>query len=202
MDKNNLWDVLRVGYSNDKEQQKNTLEKTGYIRDNDLSNENHQVYYNKEKKDLLYNINGTQNNLAHFLQDWKTNLQIGLGYGTKTQRYNEEKDNLQKAKNRYDENTTTITGSSQGGYMASHIADKNDKVFTYNKASIGEPVGNNETHYRSGLDIVSLPNAFSKHTKNINFNPFQSILQNHSIDNLKDKNILIDNNIKNKNIFI
>ena len=48
----------------------------GYQLDEQLSNKNHQVYFNKEKNDLLFNVNGTRPEIM----DWKNNISLGLGY--------------------------------------------------------------------------------------------------------------------------
>jgi hypothetical protein len=43
-----LYDVINAGYK-DPTTQRNTLSKQGFIRDDDLSNHNNQVYYNPTK---------------------------------------------------------------------------------------------------------------------------------------------------------
>jgi hypothetical protein len=88
-------------------------------------------------------------------------------------------------------------GHSQGAYTAGMISGKNDKVITLNKAAtIGQKVRNNETHYRTN-DLVSLLNANSKHTVNLQPDNKQTGIKtvdaynNHLVDAIKNKNIFI-----------
>jgi hypothetical protein len=131
-----------------------------------------------------------------------TNAQIALGI--KTQREKNERKNIERTKQKYGVDNATITGSSLGGFLSSQIAKKNDKVYTYNKASLPfTPIKNNETHYRTSNDFVSLPTLGTKHTKTIGnqgqkpsllTNPFNIIkgsLDAHSVKHLKNKKIFI-----------
>jgi hypothetical protein len=145
-----LYDVLSTGYTNDAEHQRSTLGKFQYQRDDELSNNDHQVYFNKEKNHLLYNGNGSQPNV----RDWTNNLKIGLGYGHQTDRFKEEKNNLEKAKKKYNPANTTISGHSQFGWHAQELGAPNDKILTYNKAGFGNKKPN-EKAYRTTLDPVS-----------------------------------------------
>jgi hypothetical protein len=185
-----LHTILKSGYSNDPNQQATDLAKFNYVRDDALSNQEHQVYFHPEKG-IIYNINGTSKP-----SDWMTNAQIALGI--KTQREKNERKNIERTKQKYGVDNATITGSSLGGFLSSQIAKKNDKVYTYNKASLPfTPIKNNETHYRTSNDLVSLPTFGTKHTKTISnvgrqsFNPIKNILDAHSTKNLKNKNIKV-----------
>jgi hypothetical protein len=190
-------DILNVGYTNDKRKQKEFAKKHGYHLDEELSNHNHQVYHNPQTNELIHNTNGTQNNLKSFLTDWHTNLQIGLGRGKNTDRYKEEKGNLEKAKKKYNPSKTTITGHSQGGFHASNIGDKDDKIVTYNKASIPfTPSNSNEKHYRTKGDVVSIGAIGQKHTEVIpEKEKSKSIFPFNSLYNL-GKNVLNSHDIK------
>jgi hypothetical protein len=185
-----LYDFLRTGYTNNKEDQTKTLGKYGYIRDNELSNNQNQIYYNPQDKKLLFGSNGTQNTLDHFLKDWSTNAYIGLGLGQSTSRYQEDKNDLEKAKKKYsDAKDTTLIGHSQAGYFLDKIAGPNDKIITYNPASNHSE--KNETIYRTKFDPVSILDFNTKHTKTIDSNPFQGFLKEHDLNNLKNKKIYI-----------
>jgi hypothetical protein len=144
-------------------------------------------------KKLLYNENGTQNNsLSNIIRDWNTNLQIALGNGQNTDRLKQERNALEKARSKYnDPEDVVLTGHSQAGYFFPMISKPTDKVITYNKASLGEPVKKNETLYKTSNDITSLLNLGSKHSKLISLNPFQDVIDAHNIENLKNKNIRI-----------
>lgn len=177
-----LYELLKTGYSNDLEKQQDFANKNGYILKKDFTNNNHQVYYHPEKKQLLYNINGTQNsNINKIIDDWNTNLQIGLGNGEKTARFKQEKGNLEKAKKAIkdeygDDFDTNITGHSQARFHASRIGDKNDKVVTYNGANpIGGKIKANETHYRVLTDPVSITTTGQKNNKGVSLTGFNPI---------------------------
>jgi hypothetical protein len=147
MDKNiSFFSVLKNGY---KDQPKKRLGK--YILDEQLSNDNNQVYYNPKKNKLLYNVTGTHNS-----RDWITNAKLFTGVGFKeSDRYKQSHQGLREAKRKYGIDNATITGHSQGGYTASLISSSGDKVLTLDKASVfgGKlRVGEN---YRTSGDIVS-----------------------------------------------
>lgn len=172
-----LYELLKTGYTNDIGKQRGFAEANGLVLLNQTNN--HQAYYNPDKKKLIYNVNGTQNtSLPKILEDWNTNVQIGLGRGEKTARVQDEKGKLERSKRQVkdqygvDEFETVITGHSQGRKVASAIGGRNDKVITFNGAS--PPLGKlnpNETHYRVGLDPVSAPLIGNKN-KTVPFSGF------------------------------
>jgi hypothetical protein len=188
----NLYDVFKTGYSNDKKKQKKFAQDHGYEYDGELSNSKHSVYVKKKqdgKNELLYNINGTQNNsLSNIARDWSTNA--GILFGIKTNREKQERRGLEKAKKKHNADSATITGHSQGGFHASQIASPYDRVITYNKPTHGETIKRNETHYKTVLDPVSILTTGTKRSKvvdkSIHLNPFKD---SHSYENIKDKNI-------------
>jgi hypothetical protein len=169
-------DILKNGYVKDK---KNNL--NGYILDNQYSNDDHQVYYHPEKKKLLYNVTGTQNNFKNGFRDWVNNghLLLGTGY-KKTKRYNDEKETLKKSKEKYGTDNAIILGHSQGGYISSQISDPiKDKVYNLDKAStFGQKVRQNEINYAHKNDVVSLLTNNNKYFGNDNLN----ILDSHKVD--------------------
>ena len=75
------YDSLKASYTNPHEQ-KTSLSRYGYGRDDALSNHNQQAYYNKTTKKLLYNVTGT-----HDLGDWGTNAYLAAGKIKDTNRY-------------------------------------------------------------------------------------------------------------------
>ena len=74
---------------------------------------------------------------------------------------------MEKARKKYNPDQTTITGHSQFNFIGSRIASQKhgDKVITYNGASIGGKVNENEKHYRIDKDITSAPTLMDKNTK-------------------------------------
>ena len=196
-----LYDTLKAGYSNDTQLQTKTLSKSGYIRDDELSNnKNRQVYFNPTTNSVLYNSNGTQT-----LNDWKNNVLLGLGQIKSTDRYKNDKKTLEKAKKKYEGSDVTLTGHSQAGGILPLIAGKKDKVVTYNGAKFGEKINKNEQHYRVASDPVSILSAKNKRTTTIQgpsvFPTYSSLLtgpsllsyglNSHNLENLKNKNIRV-----------
>ena len=92
MEKLTLYDVLDTSYKTP-EQQAQQLKKFGYKFDSILSNHNEQIYYNKDKHRLLYNVSGTHN-----LSDWGTDGLLALGDIKDSTRYEEADNRLKAAK--------------------------------------------------------------------------------------------------------
>ena len=69
----NLYDLLKASYKNSHEQA-TSLSRFGYNRDEELSNDNQQAYFNPEKKKLIYTVTGTHN-----AKDWGTNAYLAVG---------------------------------------------------------------------------------------------------------------------------
>ena len=148
-----LTHVLRSGYGDPRARER--LDAAGYRRDGFLSNKNEEVWWNPEKKKLLVNVAGTHN-----LSDVGTDVALAFGGLKKTNRYKEARSVLNQAKQKYQPESTTVSGHSLGGAIAGYIASKNDRAVTLNKgATIGKPIRPNEPAYRTPGDVVSLLNA-------------------------------------------
>jgi hypothetical protein len=183
-----LYDVIKSGYD-----KTNRLEKQGYARDNELSNHNKQVYFNKDTNDLIYNVSG-----SHNMKDWGTNLYLATGNIKKTDRYKEAHTGIRQAKQKYKIDGVKITGDSLGGTIAGYIGGKNDITTTLNKGStIGQKIRSNENGFRVSGDVVSSLNTNSKHMKTLhNQNiktPFKAVnaYYAHIPDSIKNHNIKI-----------
>lgn len=184
----NLAKVLNLGYKTEKKQGK-VMNKYGYKIDNELSNDNQQVYYNPDKKKLLYNVTGTHNN-----KDKITDVRLALGGLKKTERYKSAENTLQKAKDKYNENKVVITGDSLGGSIANYIKKPDDELFTLNSGvTIGQKLkGGNAHNYRVQGDIISGLAANQKNMITLpspykEYNP----LKVHYPDAIKDQMIFI-----------
>jgi hypothetical protein len=186
-----LYDVLNsVGNRQNAREQ---LSQQGYKKDKSLSNHNNQVYYNKEKNDLIYNVRG-----SHNLRDFGTNLALVTGNLKSTKRYMDAHKGIRQAKAKYKIDGVKVTGESLGGAIASGISSQNDKVRTFNKASsINQKVRPNENSFRVAGDVVSLFNSNNKNTKTLKNNNIilPSALANayiaHSSQALKNQDISI-----------
>jgi hypothetical protein len=153
-----FYDILKASY-NGSHEQRTSLSRFGYDRDDELSNDNQHAYYNPEKKKLIYSVTGT-----HRLKDWTTNAYLAVGKLKETNRYKSADEGLKKAKLKYGVNEASIYGHSLGGSISGYIGGKSDKVYTLDKgATIGQKVRSNEKAFRTAFDPVSLLNANSKH---------------------------------------
>ena len=78
----NMCDVLKASYKNSHEQA-TSLSRFGYNRDEELSNDNQQAYFNPEKKKLIYTVTGTlimqkTGEPMHTLQSEKSKIPIDI----------------------------------------------------------------------------------------------------------------------------
>ena len=201
----NLHDVLKSGYKYAKKEKNSTsnVEKHGYVldKDNNLSNHNHQTYYNKTQNKLLFNVNGTHNS-----SDWITDVKLGLGIlgsgllGSKnpfgigfkeSNRYKQSHKALRDAKSKYAVDNAVVTGHSLGHAVASGISSKNDKVITLDGAyTLAQKTRQNTTHYRTQGDLVSSLSSGNTITLK-NPNGQQGFIKAHNIDNIKGQKIII-----------
>lgn len=153
----NLYDVVKASYK-DKDTQASSLGKYGYVRDNDLSNDNQQAYYNPTAKKLIYSVAGTHN-----LADWGTDAYLAAGMLKSTNRYKSADEGLKKAKAKYGVSSASIYGHSLGGTIGSYIGSRADNVQTLDKGStFFQKSRNNEKATRTDGDVVSLLNKGSK----------------------------------------
>jgi len=183
-----LHTALKNTYAN-KENQSNFGKDCGYDYDQDLSNDNQQVYFNKDKKHLMFSVTGTHN-----ASDIGTDLKMMVSKdGVKnTDRYREARDTLNKAKNKYNPSSTTGIGHSLGGTIISNL-DGIDTKTTMNKAHTNPftKTPGNETHIRTYGDAVSFLSRGNKHTHNVlggNITDPKSWLKAHNTDNIKKYN--------------
>lgn len=188
----NLYDVLKNSYKNNGDAFKNQ----GYIYDKDLSNHNQQIYYNPNNKKMLMSVAGTHN-----LRDWGTDAWLAFGGLKNTNRYNEAKNILQRARDKYNPSETSVSGHSLGGSIAQGIASKNDKVYTLDSGyTIGQKTrshGGNFQHFRTAGDAVSLLSEGAKNMttlQNPNRNTGVMALDAYKAHDIK--------NISNSNIYI
>ena len=163
---------------------KKTLGKN-YILDDELSNDNQQVYVNRKKNNkLLFSVAGT-----HKLQDIGTDIYLGIGKLKDTNRYKEAESTLEKAKKKYNKNNVTIIGHSLGSTIGSYIKKPQDKFIGLDAGyTIGQPTRDGE-HYRSKNDIVSLLGSNNNNMKTLNTNT--NLFNAHNIDNIKNEKIFV-----------
>lgn len=178
-----LHDVLKNSYDK-KSNQAEFLKDKGYTFDNELSNDNQQVYYNKNGH-LLFSVAGTHN-----VSDVGTDAKLMMGQLKNTKRFQEAEMTLKKAKEKYNPTRTTAVGHSLGGSIASKLSA--DQIITLDKgAETGAKTRNNEQAYRTSGDLVSLFASGGKNVKTLHkggydlTDPF-SWYKAHNISNIKD----------------
>ena len=191
-----LYDVLKASYAT-ADDQRSSLGRYGYQRDDDLSNDNEQVYYNPIKQKIIYDVAGTHN-----LKDVGTDVYLAAGHLKDTNRYKEADSVLQKAKEKYHPKETVGAGHSLGGSVIGYLPV--DKAYTLDKgATIGQPIRKGEQAYRSQGDAVSLLNSGSKgmttfanpnkavRTGNPILDIAGNILNAHNVSNIKGQGIFV-----------
>lgn len=185
----NLYDVLSTSYENPQKQRQH-MQKFGFIRDDKLSNDNEQIYFNPNDKKLIMNISGTHN-----YKDIITDLKLATGIGFKeSKRFKEAKQKLEEARKIYNRNAI-ITGHSLGNSIANDIANrKNDTVYGLNGGYtfFEKHIHRNVNNYRNRGDIVSILGSQNREMKTIGplinvFNPLEA----HKIKRENLKNIII-----------
>lgn len=170
--------VLKAGYNGQKSV-------GNFIRDEDLSDNNQQVFYNAKKNKVLYNVNGT-----HSLSDVLTDVQLGLGNLKQTDRYNSAKIVYEKAKSKYAGANTTLTGHSLGGAIVNGIAKGDDAAITLDAGyTFGQKARKNVLNIRSRGDVVSTlaPKTNTVTVGQLNSNPLAA----HNVDNIKRNNFRV-----------
>ena len=132
MTKLSLHTALKNSYNPQK-----TLGK-GYILDDELSNDNQQVYVNRKKNNkLLVSVTGTR---PTKLQDIGTDIYLALGKLKDTNRYKEAESILEKSKKKYNKSKATIIGHSLGSTIGSYIKKPEDKFIGLDAGyTIGQP---------------------------------------------------------------
>jgi len=188
-----LHSVLKEGYT--EKSAEADLQHSGYVKDKTLSSHNQQVWYNPETRKLLMNVAGTHN-----LQDVGTDLYLAFGKLEETKRFKEAKKTLQKAKKKYPELSTTVTGHSLGASIGENIVDDTDRFIGYNPGyTIGQKTRKQKKHkgeyrmYRSEGDLVSLlshkkPGVGTLKSKlSTKIHPLRA----HEIQNIESENIFV-----------
>ena len=127
--------------------------------DDELSTEEHSVFFNKTTNETVIAYRGTTN-----LDDVKTDSHILMGRERNTARFKRSEAVYEKTRDKYD-GVITTTGHSLGGGISLHVAEKYDiHGHHYNPAISATQVFttdhyNNQSHqtiYRTKLDPVSI----------------------------------------------
>jgi len=176
-----LYNALNIGYLRNEKKQAKRLKKFGYVLDRDLTNREHLVAFNPFDKKLLYVSNGTDFSNTN---DVASDLLGILNVQKSTKRYEEEKNALLKAKEKYQPSKTTLASHSLGSQFTNTIASRSDDVYQYNPFLM--PNTNpreNIQNIRTKGDIVSL---FAPKENTINLNNGNHLLKAHNLTNIQE----------------
>jgi hypothetical protein len=169
--------------------QKQLKEINGYKRDNELSGQRFQVYYNPKTNHTYVIHRGTTGSIA----DWKNNLAYSINLYEHTPRYKFALEQQKKAEEKYGAKNITTIGHSQGALLASKVGVDSNKIISYQKPvnikDITRSPPKNEIDIRTSNDLVSFLNPVQLTNKGSNlytidsktFNP----IREHEITNLK-----------------
>lgn len=150
-----LYSALKIGYLRDTKKQQKKLKRYGYQIDTNLSNQRERVVaYNPQTKKVLFIENGTDPKND---KDIQTDLVLGFGGLKQTKRYDDNKNALLKAHEKYKDAQFILTGHSLGAGLLNYNAKASDKVVNYNPAySIGAHTARpNIQNYRTEGDVIS-----------------------------------------------
>lgn len=150
-----LYKALKIAYMrNNPKRQAKLLKKYGFVLDTELSDSRQTlVAYNPFDKRVLFVANGTD---PRSEKDIQTDVLLASGGLKQTKRFDETKSSLNKAKAKYQDSNFVLAGHSLAGGLVNYVADRKDKVITYNPAySPGATARGNVKNYRTSGDIVS-----------------------------------------------
>lgn len=146
-DRLKLYTILKASYLNNDEAQQ-MLQQYGYTLDTDLSGERAKVFVDKDgHASVVYS--GTNE-----INDVLTDVQLMAGLGRHTKRLEHGREVYKEATLKYGDGVDTY-GHSLGGYIAENVGNKEGRILTYNKASIGEHSHTNQLDVRTHNDPVS-----------------------------------------------
>jgi hypothetical protein len=160
---NILRNFLSNGYKKD---QAKSLD--GYQRDDSLSGQRAQVYYNKDNNKTIVTHRGTQG-----FQDVLTDLKLAFhpSLYMKSNRFQYAKDIQQRAEDKYGRENITTIGHSLGAKLAADVGGKSKEMITYNKPIIPQEIfkqtRKNETSIRTKMDPVSILGSFNPNIKQV-----------------------------------
>ncbi len=159
LSKSGLSDLLQASYSRNKKAEQLGAN-SGMALDHSLSNSEHKVFYDPDKKKSTVVYTGTRK-----FGDIITDGMLAVGLGQYTKRFKDSQKVLNETKKKYGDDVTTV-GHSLGGYLAENVKGAKQRV-TVNKAvglgGIGTTVRANQTDYVVNKDPVSLLSGTQKY---------------------------------------
>jgi len=191
-----LYNAIKAGYARNPKRASRYLKKFGYIVDRDLSDSREYITaYNPIENKVLHIANGTD---PFSVRDVASDLLVGLGSYKDTARYKQEKNALEKARDKYKGAKMVLTGHSLGGQVLHNIAKSDDEVFSYNPAyAFNQKIRPNFNNYRTDRDLFSVFSPPQNTTildnphEHQRFRPIANILNAHNTENIRDAPIFL-----------
>lgn len=194
-----LYKALKLSYEPNENKRKKILKRFGYRLDTDLSTPERLVAYSPFEKQILYASRGTNLRSGGSLYDNKdiqTDILLGAGGLKQTKRYEDDKNTLLKARNKYNEDKVVLVGHSLGGAIVNQLPQREqDKVYTYNSPILKQKKGGGQQkHLRTAGDIFSVSNPAAQTLPNEN--PLSArlgsyLLKAHELSNLQNEAIFV-----------
>ena len=181
-----LYKALKLGYLRDEKKQAKVLKRFGYRLDKELSNgREYLTAYNPFDNKLLFVSNGTDITSP---KDIYEDIRYLIPSDSKSSdRYNNEKNALLKAKKKYEGAKTTLAGHSLGANHVHYLGSANDEIISYNPyLPPGYKDRPNETLIRTKGDLIS---GFAKNA-DITL-PNNPNIGAHYVENLRNVPIFI-----------
>lgn len=147
-----------------KKPQAQAKEVNGYFRDDSLSGQRAQVYYNPESKKVIVSHRGTASP-----QDVLTDVK--MIFGNKTgERFKHGRNIQRQAEEKYGAENITTVGHSLGGTIAERVGKKSGKIVTLNKPVTPfdiaySKVSEKQQDIKTRKDPVSILRKFQKGRK-------------------------------------
>jgi hypothetical protein len=140
-----------------------SVQSSHWKQDEQLSDNQHQVWVNKYTKEAKFVARGTtmgQDGLAHMGSDLYNDALIGFGQDGNTRRYKKAESTFKQMREKYPNHKTDTTGHSLGGQIAMRIARENEvRVDAFNPGNV---YSSKDIHVkgsrviRTSADLVSM----------------------------------------------
>lgn len=194
-----LYKALKLSYEPNENKRKKVLKRFGYRLDTELSSPERLVAYNPFNKQILYASRGTNLRSGGNVfdnKDIQTDILLGSGGLTQTKRFEEEKNTLLKARNKYNEDKVVLVGHSLAGAIINQLPQREqDKAYTYNSPILKRKTGGGQQkHLRTAGDIFSVANPAAQTIANpnpISANIGSYLLKAHALENLQNQPIFV-----------
>lgn len=175
---------LRNSYKDKSKQRANIGD---YVRDDSLSGNRAQVYYNPNTNKAVVVHTGT-----HSKSDWITDMHYAVGNLENTKRYKHADKIQNEAYGKYGKENISTVGHSLGAQLAEKVGKDSSQIYTLNRPvtpfeALNKKLGSNHTDIRSDNDFVSVISPFQRMKNN------QVVIESRSLNPLVEHKTAILN---------